>query len=559
MNAGQAVVCLLTGFAIAGSIPQLPAQEPPKPSRIEGRTINARTGEPIRRASITLTQRPAAPQAGVRHPNDSRPRTWVTSSDAGGTFRFPNLPPGRYNLRASKPGFLTMDYGSRPSTPYTGMPVDVGPGQEVTGLEFKISPQAVILGRVLDDEGEVIPNVQIQLLRRRGASGRSGVTAGGATNDIGEFRIANIPSGKYVLAVHPSRRFLESETAGGERPEEYGTTYYPSEASPATAAVIQVTAGAELRGIDVRLKRSRTYRVQGSVMGAPAGQEARSIRVMLIPSDDEIRFRGGRDFAANLTEEGRFQILSVDPGTYTAVAMSLRNRPTTIGKVPVTVLGSDVRDVVIPAGESLVVTGTVRVDPPNAEISLSSLRILMMPVDSLPYSSTDAPVGKDGDFRMENVSRERYYPSISGAALGTYYVKSVKEGGRELAETILDFSAGGSAGPLEITVGAASASVEGVVLEQGKPSSGRFVVLIPQGTRLKFRNLHRQANSDADGRFRITGVAPGEYLAMAFDELGWDPVSEPGLLKTYERSAVKVTAREDGQSQVELKLISTEE
>ena len=66
---------------------------PKKLSKIEGRTVNARTGEPVPRVTLTLTGsgQNAAPRSG--------------RSDNDGRFLIENIPPGTYRLQARGSGF----------------------------------------------------------------------------------------------------------------------------------------------------------------------------------------------------------------------------------------------------------------------------------------------------------------------------------------------------------------------------------------------------------------------------------------------------------------------
>ncbi|HSW49309.1 MAG TPA: carboxypeptidase-like regulatory domain-containing protein, partial [Bryobacteraceae bacterium] len=75
--------------------------DPRKLSTIEGRTVNARTGEPVPRVMLTLTGsgRNAAPRTG--------------RSDGEGRFLIENIQPGTYRLTAERVGYLRQGYGAR--------------------------------------------------------------------------------------------------------------------------------------------------------------------------------------------------------------------------------------------------------------------------------------------------------------------------------------------------------------------------------------------------------------------------------------------------------------
>ncbi len=66
-------------------------------SAVRGRVVQHETGEPLEGAEVTLSEGPSVLPDG---------RTRVTGSD--GTFSFETVPPGRYRIRASLVGFITL-------------------------------------------------------------------------------------------------------------------------------------------------------------------------------------------------------------------------------------------------------------------------------------------------------------------------------------------------------------------------------------------------------------------------------------------------------------------
>ena len=61
--------------------------------------------------------------------------------------------PGKYQLSAERQGFLRQNYGARKYSG-GGTPVLVAEGQNVKAIVFQLNPQAVITGKVLDEDGE---------------------------------------------------------------------------------------------------------------------------------------------------------------------------------------------------------------------------------------------------------------------------------------------------------------------------------------------------------------------------------------------------------------------
>src|SRR5579862_1785773 len=79
---------LLAGLLCVAAMAQ------PKPGKgtIDGRVLNSITGEPLRKATVTLAGRPAI---GL-----------TDDTDAESKFHFAGLPPGTYRISAMRAGFL---------------------------------------------------------------------------------------------------------------------------------------------------------------------------------------------------------------------------------------------------------------------------------------------------------------------------------------------------------------------------------------------------------------------------------------------------------------------
>ena len=126
----------------------------------------------------------------------------------------------------------------------------------MTSVDFKLTPHAVVAGRVLDSDGEPVPNVQVStMLHRYTPRGKQLMQTGGSsTNDLGEFRIFGIAPGRYYLqATHGMRWDAAMDRSARTGPEEgYVPTYFPGTTDPASASMIDVTAGQQLLGLDNR-------------------------------------------------------------------------------------------------------------------------------------------------------------------------------------------------------------------------------------------------------------------------------------------------------------------
>src|ERR1039457_5114182 len=135
--------------AVAQPLGQTADEKAKKQATLQGQVLNLVTGEPVRKANLAL------------HPEDGGTPLKAVSDNAG-KFAIENVDPGRYTLAAERQGFVKQNYGAkRPTGP--GTTLELKASQELKDLVFKLTPQGVIAGRVLDDEGEPVSGVSIQV------------------------------------------------------------------------------------------------------------------------------------------------------------------------------------------------------------------------------------------------------------------------------------------------------------------------------------------------------------------------------------------------------------
>src|SRR5687767_5657876 len=189
-----------------GVPPRDNAQAQTGTAKLSGRVIAADTGTPIRRAQININSRDAQFNRSV-------------TTDAEGRYELAALPPGRYRLFVNKAGYVTLEYGqARPFE--TGKPLDITAGEVLEKIDFSLPRGSAITGRITDEFGDPITDVQVQALRYQFLNGeRQLVDAGrmAQTDDLGAYRIFGLMPGDYIVRASmrpnmpPGPRAAETE------------------------------------------------------------------------------------------------------------------------------------------------------------------------------------------------------------------------------------------------------------------------------------------------------------------------------------------------------------
>ena len=146
--------------SFAGSLAQTPTPSPPATALITGRVVDT-NGAPVASATVII-----ASGSAIGSPRAPRPPAWDPMlTDANGQFFFRDLTPGRYLLTASKPGWLSGGFGRR-RPGVEAVPIEIGEGERRVNLSITLWRPAVITGRVTDDAGDPLINVEVRAVRQ---------------------------------------------------------------------------------------------------------------------------------------------------------------------------------------------------------------------------------------------------------------------------------------------------------------------------------------------------------------------------------------------------------
>ncbi|HWQ54383.1 MAG TPA: carboxypeptidase regulatory-like domain-containing protein [Bryobacteraceae bacterium] len=509
---------------------------------VEGQVFSLATGEPVKKAQIML-----------RPMGSSSRQPYGALTDAGGRFLLADVPAGRYVLTAERAGFVQSEYGAG-GVSRRGGTITLAPGQRLKDVVFRLTPHGVVTGRVLDEDGEPVAGVQVQAMRYGYIQGRRMLrpAASSTTNDIGEYRLAGLPPGRFYLSATYRAAAM---FGGGGSADQYAPTYYPGTADPAAAAPVQVVQGNQLRGMDFALTRTRTVRVSGRVSNPDATGGSRNVMVFLMPRGGGMGGYSSRN--SSVVQEGRFEIAGVTPGAYTIAAHWYEEGQRYTASQPIDVGNAGVDDVNLTLAPGFELSGRVRIEG-AAEAPLGDARVSLRPANELALAPPmGGRVQPDGSFQLNAVAPDHYRVMVFGMP-ESCYLKSARLGDSEMLENGATVNAG--AGRLEIVLSSAGGLVEGLALdEKQQPVPGAVVVLVPDERRRDRLELFKNVNADQHGRFTIQGIAPGDYRLFAWQDVDSGAWQDPEFLKPFERSAATVSLKENGRETVQLKVLASQE
>jgi hypothetical protein len=475
--------------------------------QITGRVIGD-GGKPLARASVTV----AAGGRALRS----------VPTDEDGRFHIADVGPGAYQLFAFAPGYVADGEANW---------VPARPGDDVT---IRRTRGGVVAGRVTDVDGAPLVTIPVRLKLIRDGRGRRlrlpDTRHETTTDDRGEYRIYGLPAGTYLVM------------AGGRSDEVYrpsiftldAPTYHPS-ATADTAVPIEVRAGQEITGVDIRYRALRGHRVSGRIDPPPPGVKGVA-GVNLMSAADGTMLASERA-TPGAAGAWTFQFDGVPDGVYLLWGYFIADeRTATAGSASmrVVVRGSDATGLALSVVPYGAVTGSIVVERGElpeacakapvrepADIDQKLARDTAGESDALRAQSFySISVEEKGDFVLRGVRPGAYrFLPILPAGL---YLKSLsqdgpapKAGGTVRASSLekLSITPGKTIAGVRIVYAHGAASAEGrVTMDEGAPSQRVYVHLVPAEAGQESAVVrYYEVEARADGSFAFEGLAPGRY------------------------------------------------
>ncbi len=544
--------------------------------RVEGNILSL-NGDLVRKATVRLQGTPSQP--------GQPPTSYVETTDSAGKFLFDDISPGRYTLSAEKPGFVATRYGARSNTSI-GTQLNLTAGMDMKDLAIKMTPQGVIAGRVVDQDGDPVISVQVQAMRFAYTGGRKQLQPNGGTttNDLGEYRLINLAPGHYYVSAtdrRPVQNFMrERPGRAGTVQEGNITTYYPNGADVSSAVSVDVAAGAEVRGTDIRLLQAKVYTIRGKTVNAAGVPPSAFLQLMRKDNSANLPAFLSGGGSSQVRPDGTFEFRGILPGTYIlqlAQVNSVNGNPVAdlTGRMEVTVGDSDIDNLVLPLVPHPEISGMVTLEDgdlaslvkpaqntPGGALAANGARppagrlaLMLLPTEGLPTGGTSpAQVKEDGTFLFSGVGLGKYALNLNSLPQGTY-LKSARFAGQDVTKALIDTTSG-TGGTLQLVLSSKSADITGSVQnDKGEARSGVMVTLWPKIPDPSPLGGARPSITDQNGGFQFKGLAPGDYYVAAWEDVDLGLFQSTEFLNHFTSEASSVTLSESGHENRDVKVM----
>lgn len=537
------------------------ASKPAARAVIEGIVAKEPGSEPVKKALIELITE-----------NQAEGGNYTAVTGVDGRFHIEGIVPGRYHLFAERTGLLEVD---KHHAHTDGRVLTLAAGQEVKDLLIRLQASAVVRGRVTDEDGDPMPNAQVAVLRQTFASGHShwDQTGSERTNDLGEYRIANLPAGKYYASVSPPPDFKSLIEAAGAATEQgsagatnkpaassYQTTYYPGTIDRSQAAFIELKSGDDFP-VDFSLAPSPSLSIRGAVVNLPPHASA----AIMLQSHDFSQVMNG----AEVHKDGTFVIHDVAPGAYTILATVENVSVPMMARQSLQVVANNVDDLRLSPQPGAWVHGRLRLESTRniGRFDPAQMFLALHPVDgedevSDGFSLGDgfsqmAHIAADGSFEWKDAPPGRYYVQLAsdGGSGQDWYMKSVLAGGHDANE--VGISVNGSAVTLDLVASPNGGVVDGVVTDpKGQPVANAVIVAVPEARLRSRADRYCKTVSDQSGNFILHGIPPGDYTLFAWESVDGEEYYNPEFLKRSETQGTALHTSEGGRKSMQLRVIA---
>jgi hypothetical protein len=515
----------------------------PATATIRGHVVAAESGQPLRKALVRAVPHDGATLAG-RGPLSA-------TTDADGKYELTDLAPGSYNVTAFKTPYVITTWGQT-ETGVLAKPLELRAGEVVDRVDFSMQRGGVITGRIVDEYGEPMANLQVSAMRSRVVNGKRDLqpTNFASTDDLGEFRIFGVVPALYSVKATWRQTGPPVDSTPPDR-TGYAETFFPGTIDPADAQRFNVRAGQTISDLAMALSPITTVRAEGTVVDAD-GRPLSGAMLMI----GKVEGTGGISSGAPVRPDGTFTLSNLTAGVYTLRAQPMPPRKD-LATMKLTVGTEDIKDLRLVAMPPSMISGRIVVDPAQAPSLPNPILLTAMPADGQVFGGmTPARVGDDLSFEISAAagrSRINWMNLTPG-----WSIRAIRIGNVDVTDDDIDVKAGENITGVDIELTNKTATISGSVTVAGGGAAKDYTVIVFAADSKRWTPSSRYlriAQPDRDGRFKVTGLAPADYSVIAIDRLEvpghW---TDPEFLQRISPNANAVTLMEGETRTVDLKL-----
>jgi hypothetical protein len=383
----RAVLCLVVLGISTVAWSQTPARDtsvtPTGSAVIRGRVTAAGAEHGLSKVEVRAT----ASALGV---------TKSSLTDGDGRYEIRDLPAGRYTVAASKLNYIRTSYGERRSMG-AGQPIDVSEAAAVERINFVLQRGGVITGRIVDEFGDPLPEVQVMPMRFTYSDGQRRPQPNGLpsfTDDLGDYRLFGLAPGQYMVTAVARQLGPPVETTDRST---YAPTYYPGTASISEAQRITVQSGQTVSSINMSVLPVTGARVDGTVVDA----QGRPMSGGFVNAMQRVGGMGIGAAGGQIKPDGSFSIGSLAPGEYTLRA-ALTGMGGEVAILNVTLGSGDTTSVQLAAAKPTTIRGRLVADDGRALPTATAVNVVASPLSAVQGFGGGgfAAAKADGSFEM---------------------------------------------------------------------------------------------------------------------------------------------------------------
>jgi len=526
-------------------------------------TSGATTGSGSIRGRVTDMTGHPLPRVEVRAgPNAGQVDGRIVLTDGEGRYEIANLPAGTYTIIAAKANYVRTSWGEqRPEGP--GKRIPLADGQALANVDVRLQHTGAITGKIVDEFGDPVTGVTVQGLRYQYVQGTRRLMPsgrGGATNDIGEFRIFGLTPGQYYVSA--TLRNFGAMNADTTDRSGYAPTFFPGTGNQAEAQRMAVAPGQTITSINMTLLPIQTATVSGTVLDLDGRLLANGM--IRVGSKTPI---GGAGFFGSTLRDGKFTVNGLTPGEYIITVM--RPGGADSATADVTVSGSDISGIQIQIAPPSTIRGRIAFtpsangsDPPKpTAYDLGAVREWALG----QQVRFPAKIKDDGTFE---ISLQASHVQLRAAPVGggngpngppPWRIGRVLFAGTDVGDTGLDVAANGAVEDVVVEMTNKSSEVTGAVTDaDGKVVRDVFVIAFAQDPArwtVQTRWLS-VARPGLDDKFHARLLA-GDYYVVAMTDVENGAWTDPDFLAAAREHATKLSVGDRETKTIDLTVSPT--